>query len=552
MILTEKRPVLLGAFCLLVAYLTLFHQLGTLPFFGSDEPRYAQIGKEMFQSGDLVTPTLEGRPWLEKPPLLFWMLVGSFTSLGFSEWSARLPNAILALIVAAGAGVLGGRYRGVRCGLLTFLILNTSLLFVGYARAASTDLPLTAAFTLSMLAGFRALNRSSCLWALLCGAALGLTVLAKGFVAAPLVLGCLFLYVVAARKPFVVGPALVAAASIILVAAPWFWLVWTVNGQNFVITFFINQHLARIATDLHHHSQPFWYYFPVLLGGFFPWILFLPASARDLWIKREKIPSREVELELLLWIWTALPLLFFSVSTGKLAGYILPVFPAISLLVAIQWDRTIENNELTNWMAKGLSLFPALALVLVFGAIIGFSLVFREPWVGVQLAAVPLGAVFVSRWAIARRNLSAVILTLIGFTTLGLALIHTQGAPIVGRFQSTKELCEEALPHISPQDPLIFFRFHHYTAYYYAHGKIKSSPLHTPAALLQYVTDKPQNSYIILTETHGWSELKQLQETELLRRAGNFYLVKLENTAALAHQLEILDREFRSTLKPQR
>ncbi|MGW8182069.1 MAG: ArnT family glycosyltransferase, partial [bacterium] len=138
-----------------MAYLTLLHQLGTLPFFGSDEPRYAQIAKEMHGHGDLITPTLEGRPWLEKPPLLFWMLIASFSYFGPSEWSARLPNAFLALVTAISIGAFTRAYRGLRCGFLAFLILTTSLLFVGYSRAASTDLPMTAAYAFSMIAGFR-------------------------------------------------------------------------------------------------------------------------------------------------------------------------------------------------------------------------------------------------------------------------------------------------------------------------------------------------------------------------------------------------------------
>ncbi len=547
-----KRPLLVGLFCLLVTYLSLFHQLGTLPFFGSDEPRYAQIAREMYQKGDFITPTLEGRPWLEKPPLLFWMLVASFASFGSSEWSARLPNTLLALLMAVGIGVFAGVHRGARCGVVAFLLLTTSLLYVGYARAASTDLPLTAAFALSMIGGFLAVNRGSYLWALACGTALGLTVLAKGFVALPLILGCLALYIVAAHKPFPAGPALVATVPAVVVAVPWLWMVWELNGENFIITFFVNQHLARIATDLHHHSEPFWYFIPVLLGGFFPWALFLPASAHSLWKRRKKMPPGEFELALFLWIWAALPFLFFSVSTGKLAGYILPIFPAISVLVAMQWELSIEKNHLDTWMGKGLRIFPVPALILVLGAIISFSAVFREPWVGVQLATVPLGAILAVRWAMVRKDMKEILMILIGFTTLGLGLLHTQGAPIVGRYQSTKELCEEALPHISAERPLVFYRFHHFTTYYYAHGKVKASPLHDPAALMTYTERRPQDHYLLLTETHGWSELKQLPETNLLRQVGNFYLVELNRTPELAKRLKVLHRKFRETLKSRR
>ena len=88
-----RKPLVSFFFCLLLADLTLFHQLGMLPLFGSDEPRYARVAEEMYERGDFVTPSLDGRPWLEKPPLLYWMEVVSFSMFGSGEWQARLPNA---------------------------------------------------------------------------------------------------------------------------------------------------------------------------------------------------------------------------------------------------------------------------------------------------------------------------------------------------------------------------------------------------------------------------------------------------------------------------
>ena len=102
-----KNTVLI--FCLMAGYLVLFFQLGAMPFYGADEPRYAQIGQEMLQGGDYITPTLQQRPWLEKPPLLYWMEAGGYRLLGFTETAARFPNALLALAAALLAGFLGWR-----------------------------------------------------------------------------------------------------------------------------------------------------------------------------------------------------------------------------------------------------------------------------------------------------------------------------------------------------------------------------------------------------------------------------------------------------------
>ena len=96
-------------FCLLSGYMVFFFHLGTMPFYGADEPRYARIGQEMLESGDYVTPTLDGRPWLEKPPLLYWMEAGSYALLGVSEGSARMPSALIAFLAALLLGWLGWR-----------------------------------------------------------------------------------------------------------------------------------------------------------------------------------------------------------------------------------------------------------------------------------------------------------------------------------------------------------------------------------------------------------------------------------------------------------
>ena len=278
--LTERRPLLSFFFCLLLAYLTLFHQLGLLPFFGSDEPRYARVAEEMYERGDFVTPSLDGRPWLEKPPLLYWMEVVSYSLFGFGEWQARLPNAFLALLLAAVVGVFAAKMVRPRLGFMVFLILTTSLMYVGYSRAVSTDLPLTAAFTFSMISGFLAIRHGSVRWGLICGGALGFALLAKGFVAIVLFGGCLLVYLLVHNEVPLSGRlGLVVAVSCFLVAGPWLGLAWIANGDNFLMTFLVNHHLVRYVSDLHHHNQPFWYYLPVLLAGFFPGLRFFLRQA---------------------------------------------------------------------------------------------------------------------------------------------------------------------------------------------------------------------------------------------------------------------------------
>ncbi len=535
----ERKPLLSFFFCLLLAYLTLFLQLGLLPFVGSDEPRYARVAEEMYEHGDFVTPTLDGRPWLEKPPLLYWMEVASFSIFGYGEWQARLPNALLALLLAAAVGVFAAWMVRGRLGYVVFLILTTCLLYVGYSRAASTDLPLTAAFTVSMISVFLAIRYGSVGWALVCGSSLGFAVLAKGFVAIVLLGACVLLYLLVQDElPGLGRLGLVVVVSCLLVAGPWLGLVWIANGENFVMTFLVNHHLARFVSDLHHHSQPFWYYLPVLLGGFLPWFAFLPAAGRRLWETRRELSSEANSLLVFLWIWVCVPFIFFSISTSKLAGYILPIFPALCLLIGMEWDRTLEKGAWTKWMRN--SVLAAIVVTVVFsvGLTLGFWFFFRAPYQGLAIGIAILFGQVPCCWLFLRRgDLRGLFLAIVGGAAVSLAAIHTLGAPVVGRFESTEALCIAARPEISPEKPMILYRWHHHTTYYYARGAVKSSIIEDPSSLAGYLEEHPQNSYLILTTEHGRAEFGRLESVELVLQSGNLFLMRLHGRQDLGATL---------------
>ena len=326
----------------LALYVVYFLNLGNMAFLGADEPRYARIGEEMLRTADFVTPTLNSRPWLEKPPLLFWMGALSFGLFGVSEEAARFPVALLGLLAALGCSYLLYRVQGRRAALLGLLILSTSPLFFVYSRAASTDMPLAALLTLSLICAFQAHTTGRLSLALVAGASLGLATLAKGPVALLLGFGVLLGFRVLRSRPFCSALQLTfGLLTLSVVTVPWFWLVWKANGYNFLATFILNHHLARYLTDLHHHAQPFWFFLPVVLLGSFPWVVFLGSSILRVWRRPDSLFSENSGLLLYLWLWVLVPFLFFSFSESKLAGYILPAVPPLSMLVALEWDATV-------------------------------------------------------------------------------------------------------------------------------------------------------------------------------------------------------------------
>lgn len=514
------------AFVLLAVYLTLFFQLGDLPFMGADEPRYARISEEMLLAGDFVTPRLEGSPWLEKPPLLFWVQALSFRLFGVSEAAARLPVALLGLLCALAIGGLARHLAGFRAGVFSILILSTSTLFFIFARAGSTDMPLTACLTVSLVCGYRAAGSRNPIWSLLSGAALGAATLAKGPIALILFGGIFMVYFLWVEKlEWRWRHVLAGTAAFLAVSVPWYWSVWAENGYSFFVTFWLNHHLARVMSDLHHHSQPFWYYLAVLAVGFFPWAPFLASSCARLWRSRGRTGPDHSQV--FLWIWVALPLVFFSLSESKLPGYVLPVVPALALLVAREWDRdpageTAPARSLRiQWLVvQGLGLLVAAAIVYMgrtyYSSNSGF-------WVALPLAAAVLWGARESRVGRPERA----FFSLVGGMVLAAAAAFSFLGPVVEHYHSARSLARASQPMISEDRPLVQYRYFHHTALYYTGYRATREEIPSLAHLRVYSNQHPQSEYYLLTKESGWRDLAALQGSQSLLEEGNLRLVRL-------------------------
>ncbi len=523
-----KRPITLLLFAAVAAYLAFFYQLGNFAFLGADEARYARIGEEMNLRDQYVTPTLNFLPWLEKPPLLFWLEASSFHLFGVSEWSARLPVALIALLAVICASSLGYSLAGQRAAVLTFFILCASGLFFVNARAASTDMPLTACFTAAMACGLQASRRTSLLWGAGAGLTLGLAALAKGPVALVLfgaVFVAYFLWI--GKLKWSWQQIAVAILTLLACSLPWYWQVWKENGYDFVVTFWLNHHLARFLTTVHHHSQPFWYYPVVTLIGFFPWVFFLGSSIARLWSKRRILSRPESRFELFLWLWVLVPGIFFSFSGSKLPGYILPLLPALALLVALEWDRHL-NGDVTTYRIMRFQ-WPALAatgLVLMLGLVAGFYLAYGSH-MGIVLA-LPLGVgVFWGMRQFRRRQPQAAFISLVGGMLLFAGLAYWKMLPILDDFHSAREVSLMASSEISAAEPLVLYRYFHHTAQYYTGYQTTQEAIPDLDALGKYSSEHPQTHYYVLTQKAGWKDLKSLPGVRQIHRKGNLMLAEL-------------------------
>lgn len=329
------RAILLA----LTASLLLF-RLGAAPLVGPDEPRYARVAVEMRRTGDIVTPTLQGQPWLEKPALYYWLAAGAFSLLGETEAAARLPSVTAGVLFVAATAFTGSRLYGASAGLHAGFVLGTAVLTFAYGRAAAMDMLLAAAVTAALgLLALAVLGRGGAWTVPGAYAFMGVATLAKGpigFLLPVLVTGG---YVLAARDRSALRRALspLGALVFLLIAAPWYILVYLAQGQAFIDVFLLDHNLARFTSTIHRHPGPPYYYLPILVGGLFPWSgLLLPAFGA--------VRPRRSRSDLFVLLWFALPFAFFSAAGSKLPGYVLPCLPPLALLMGRAADEMIRGS----------------------------------------------------------------------------------------------------------------------------------------------------------------------------------------------------------------
>jgi 4-amino-4-deoxy-L-arabinose transferase-like glycosyltransferase len=345
--------------------------LGRLPLFGRDEALYAESGREMLVSGDWVTPRVNDGPFLEKPPLLYWLDAISYRALGVSPFSARFPAALLAVLTVLLTASIGARVWGRRAGMLAGLTLVTSLQMAMIGRMGIMDVPLTCLTLLALLCYERWRSGAGLVGALSFGACIGLAVLLKGAAGliAVLVASAHLVWMAIRRAPLgrsravSVGTGLLSAVTAIGIAAPWFAAMSARHGEAFGSTLLLHEHIKRILQPMQGHGGPLWIYLPLILFSFFPWVVFAPGGA----VRCENEDERVEFWRTLCITWILCVLIPFSLIRTKLPGYVTPLFPPLALLAAVAIDRCPGRKP---WMAVlggailfgiAVSLLPAAA-----------------------------------------------------------------------------------------------------------------------------------------------------------------------------------------------
>jgi 4-amino-4-deoxy-L-arabinose transferase-like glycosyltransferase len=322
------------------AALTLlwFGLLAGRPLYEPDEGRYAEIPREMLAGGDWIIPHLNGVAYLEKPPLQYWITALIYRALGESEATARLCTGLAGYLSLLTVFLVAYRLWGLEAGVKAVLLCAGSVLFVLLGHQLTLDMTLSF-FLLLCLSCFllaqsqRANQRRSDDWMLGCWAAMALAVLTKGLIGIVIPGGTLALYMLWQRDRealkhlnFRWGLPLFA-----VIAVPWFVLAARANPA-FIQFFFIREHFQRYLTAIEQRSEPWWFFLPVLGIGILPWLPLAFKALTSPW--RNALPRGQFDPSRVLWVWSVLVLVFFSLSNAKLIPYVLPAVPALALLCA--------------------------------------------------------------------------------------------------------------------------------------------------------------------------------------------------------------------------
>jgi len=446
---TNPTPWVVLAFALF-----WFIGLGFVDLVEPDEGRYAEIPREMVSTGDWLIPRLNGFKYFEKPPLQYWLTAMGYELFGTNNASARLVVAVLGFLGALWTGFVGWRLFGRETGWFAFLVSLNSLLYFTMGHLLTLDMSVSFFMSLGMGALFLAQTQRSKPnlvrnWMLFGWAALALAVLVKGLMGVALPAMAVVFYTLWSRdwalwRHLHIGKGLLLFLAI---TAPWF-IVVSLKDPEFLRFFFIHEHLERFLTTTHSREGAWWYFIPILLVGGLPWIWRIVQVVVKPAFQFNKFNQRGFSPLHFLWLYVVGIFVFFSVSHSKLPPYILPIMPALALLVGRQLSRVQTiRGELVSLGLWLLVLLGAIYHVprVTDGVEPAAMLAYRN-WLIVAAAICATGLLLV--YLLRHRHLPAI--TMAGFSALLSFQVAWWGFQTQTPFRSSHEMAKAITPHLKP------------------------------------------------------------------------------------------------------
>jgi 4-amino-4-deoxy-L-arabinose transferase-like glycosyltransferase len=505
--------------------------LGNRPLANPDEGRYAEIPREMVASGDWITPHLNGIPYFEKPPLVYWTGAAALQVFGGSEWSMRLTPALFALGGVLLTYAATRRLFGRGAGLGAAFVLGTSLLYFVLARLLILDMAvsvLMAATLFCFILGVRepvGAGRRWFFYGLYASAALA--TLTKGLMGFLVTGAVMFLWLLIFNQWKRLRPLYLPTglALFLAIAMPWHVLV-ALRNPDWVQAYLVREHWQRFTADL-GRQQPWWFFIPILAVGFFPWTGFLWSAWREAlrggWARR-----RENADAWFFATWAGFMLLFYSKSQSKLIPYILPVLPSLAVVVGLWVSRRWEQREAPSRRA-GFAGFSVACAILAGALVVAVTKpgLIKEtaqaealrPFGWAMVAILLIGGVMV--WLLGRRDIRVGVVVMAATMAVFYSVVGMAGTDI--QRANTRELALVAKARLRPDDRVYHYGGFFHDFVYYSHRTVGLVD-YTDELGAQFLKPAERAARFITTEElrRQWSESRRV-----------WLVVRKRDTAAL-------------------
>ena len=373
--LAERQLTPLNAVALLIVFVLAsilwFATLDYRHLIPTDEGRYAQMAREMMVSGDYITPRYNDYKYFEKPPLHIWASAITFQLFGLGEWQARFWSGLTGYLTILLVGLTAAKLFGRVAGYLAALILLSSPMWVVGGHFNALDMGLSAFLNLTLCSLLLAQHayehhcpQSGRNWMWVCWLAMGLATLSKGLIGIVIPGMVLFAYIVTRFDWKILSRLHILSGLVIflIVTAPWFIAV-SIQNPEFPHFFFIYEHFERFTATAHGRTAPAYFFLPLVIVGFLPW---MPQFFQSAWQTLKQYRMGSFSAPWMLWAWFAVILIFFSISRSKLPGYIMPVFPALAILAAKSIADYLESHAHLSIRWRLQTLFFTLLAITGF------------------------------------------------------------------------------------------------------------------------------------------------------------------------------------------
>lgn len=423
-----------------------------------DEGRYAEIPREMVASGDWTTPRLNDIKYFEKPPLQYWATATAYEVFGEHQWTSRLWAGLTGFAGIFLVWFAGLRLFGREAAIYSAMIMGSSLLYVLIGHINTLDMGVTFFITLGISAFLIAqqVREASGNWMMLAWAGMALAVLSKGLMGLILPGTAIFIYCIVQRDFSVLKRMhwLSGLAIFFLITTPWFYFVMKDNPE-FFDKFFIYEHYTRFTTKQHGRYQPWYYFIPILLAGMLPWTVLMLDTLMRTW-RNNVLPAKTFNAARFLMIWAVFIYVFFSISGSKLPSYLLPMFPALALLMGKRISE-MRNRTLFRQIAPVLLVVIAmLVLALNVGKLADTPLqkeLYPQYTIWLEASSVVLLCGLLGSMLMLLRKKKAIAVATLALSSMLFAQIGLSGYNVLASERSAKHIADAIRPQIKAGVP---------------------------------------------------------------------------------------------------